>query len=672
MCGISVIIDTKSKFQVNSLIFQMTELVRHRGPDDEGYVIFSGCGEINKITPCYGANTPKNVIDGDFPYSPKYSITRLESEKFSVAFGHRRLSIVDLSPNGHQPMCYGNQRYWIVYNGEIYNHHELRDALTKLGHRFISHTDTEVLLAAYVQWGTNCLHHLNGMWAFVIFDTQELKIFASRDRFGVKPLYYWFSPDGLLAFASEIKQFTALPGWKPALNKECAYDYLIMDLMDHTPETLFHGVYQIPGGHAVEFHLSDDLKNTLQIYRWYQLEKKPFQGTFAQAAEEFRHLFTDSVRLRMHADVPVGSCLSGGLDSSAIVCIANDLLKQEKKEELQKTFSAISDVKKFDEREFINEVVSDRTLDAHYIVPTPEKLSELLDSIIWHQDEPFGTTSIFAQWLVFKLAADQGAKVLLDGQGADEQLCGYQIFSGARQADLLVKLKWGEMIHEMDLAKKTVGISLPKSISLVGIQILPSVFRKFFFRMSKKAYIDLSWFDDRNTNPNSDITGCHGFVASSYIQQIIYSQLFYTSLPLLLHWEDRDSMAHSVESRVPFLDYRLVEFIFNLPDEFKIQMGITKKVFRESMGSILPEKIRIRKDKMGFVTAEENWVTQKMPECFQEMLKNSIECSHGIIKKESLAQLNSMIEGKTPYSSMIWRVICFGRWMKIFKVDAMF
>ncbi len=225
----------------------MTDCVRHRGPDDEGYVFFSH--DDGEYRPCCiaGEETPAAVKSAGLPYTPSSSTIRVLRES-SIAMGHRRLSIIDLSPAGHQPMCYGDSRYWIVYNGEIYNYLVLKKELEQLGYTFLSHSDTEVILASYAQWGKGCLHKFNGMWAFVIFDSRTGTLFAARDRFGIKPLYYWYSPAGFLAFGSEIKQFTVLPDWEPVVNGQKAYEFLNFGLSDHTEETFFKGVYQIPGG----------------------------------------------------------------------------------------------------------------------------------------------------------------------------------------------------------------------------------------------------------------------------------------------------------------------------------------------------------------------------------------------------------------------------------------
>ncbi|HXE98219.1 MAG TPA: asparagine synthase (glutamine-hydrolyzing), partial [Dongiaceae bacterium] len=473
MCGIAGFVSIAS--HDSELIVRMTTPIRHRGPDDEGYVIFSDAGRNPLV--CGGADTPANAYAGAWDYSPVQSISSVAGTPVTMAFGHRRLSIVDLSPLGHQPMSYSNARYWITYNGEIYNHVELRAELGSLGHRFSSHADTEVLLAAYAQWGEQCLHRLNGMWAFAILDRLESTLFIARDRFGVKPLYYWISPEGLFAFASEIKQFIELPGWQARINAQRTYDFLVFGLTDHTHETMFDGLFQLKPGHCMKIDLKriGELapNQAISTQSWYVLKAAPFIGTFEDACEKFRQTFMDSVKLRLRADVPVGSCLSGGLDSSSIVCMMNELLSQQEAPAIQKTFSACTDVERYNERKWIDIVVDETGVDAHYVYPSLENLFEESDQITWHQDEPFGSTSIYAQWNVFKLASVAGVKVMLDGQGADEYLAGYHGFFGARLAGLFKELRWIELMREALSMRRIHAYSLSTSLKFLANHILP-------------------------------------------------------------------------------------------------------------------------------------------------------------------------------------------------------
>ncbi len=390
-------------------IGRMTTLLRHRGPDDEGYILAGPSG----VRPLGGADTPNEVYRADSPFAPA---GKIESQTAAagawLALGHRRLSILDLSPLGHQPMSY-RDRYWIVFNGEVYNYLELRPELEAVGHRFRSHCDTEIILAAFAEWGTECFARFNGMWALAIYDAHTDELILARDRFGVKPLYYW-ATDSLIAFASEIKAFTCLPGWRPRVNGQAVHDFLLSGMQDHSRETMFADVFQLEPGCLARLNCGQwravktgaPVQSSLAVTRWYHLQPQPFKGSFADAAVRFRELLTDSVRLRLRADVPVGSCLSGGLDSSSIVCATHQLLRAQAATCDHKTFSACSEIKRFDEREYIKKVVAATGVVSHYVFPSLKNLFAELDQVIWHQDEPFAGTSIYAQWCVFKLAAN--------------------------------------------------------------------------------------------------------------------------------------------------------------------------------------------------------------------------------------------------------------------------
>lgn len=593
-----------------------------------------------------------------------------------LALGHRRLAIVDVSHAGHQPMCSADGRCWIVYNGEVYNHIELRLELEELGVSFRSHSDTEVMLAAYQQWGEACLARFNGMFSFLLYDRDRETLFAARDRFGVKPLYYWVSPQGLVAFASEIKQFTVLPGWQAKVNGQRAYDFLNWALTDHTDETLFAGVFQLRGGQALKLKLGEIQSSPppggsrLPVYNWYELKPRPFSGTAAEAAEGFRQRLFDSVRLRLRADVPTGSCLSGGLDSSSIVCVMNRLLEEAGAHELQKTFSACAEVKRFDEREFIDEVVRQTGVDAHYVYPDLANLFAVCEKLTWHQDEPFGSTSIYAQWEVFKLAADNQVKVMLDGQGADEQLAGYHPYFGLRLARLLRTGRWLAFAREVRAIRELHGYPLSWPLQQVLNSLLPESVRQPLRKLAgKPTTLAPSWLNmSRLQAQAADPLLANGAAKARSVAELSHAQLTATNLQMLLHWEDRDSMAHSIESRVPFLDYRLVEFVLGLPEEFKISDGVTKRVMRDGMQGILPEMIRNRMDKLGFVTPEEVWLREKNPDQFRAVLREAVDASQGILNDSACDLLEKMIAGQMPFNFLIWRMISFGKWMKVFSV----
>lgn len=673
MCGITGYFSITP--QPADLVGRMTDLIRHRGPDDEGFVLFEELAAEPLI--CGGRDTPAYAYRTNIAYAPKEQLCRLGEYPVTLALGHRRLSIVDLSPQGHQPMSYADGRYWIVFNGEVYNHIELRAELEKAGHRFVSHSDTEVILAAYEEWGKECLSHFNGMFAFLIYDREQRKLFAARDRFGVKPLYYHVSEGGI-AFASEIKQFTVLPQWRAQMNGQRVYDFLNWGITDHTDETLFAGIFQLRGGQALELDLQAIIEGRQQyaagkrlpVYSWYRLAPRPFSGTLQEAAEQFRDKLTDAVRLRLRADVPVGSCLSGGLDSSSIVCLVNQLLREQDAHSLQKTFSACTDEAKFDERKWIDIVVNATGVNAHYVYPPLSGLFNEVPTITWHQDEPFGSTSIYAQWSVFRLAAEQQVKVMLDGQGADEQLAGYHGFFGPHLAALFRTLRWAELLKEASAMRRLHGYSYKTAAAYLANYTLPEQIKSRLRRIagrteSAPAWLDIGRLQCDAANPFQTV----GAAEARTVQGLSIAQLTASNLQMLLHWEDRDSMGHSMESRIPFLDYRLAEFVLGLPDEFKLSGGMTKRVLREGMSGILPDAIRDRTDKLGFVTPEEIWLRETAPDLFREKLKEAIAVSGGILRKdEAVRMLEDMISGRLRFSYLPWRLISFGEWVKQFSV----
>jgi len=609
MCGIAALFG-----DVPDSIVPMTEIVRHRGPD---------AGNVRRFERAH--------------------------------LGHRRLSILDLSEHGDQPMSSPDGRFHITYNGEIYNYLELRRELENQGHRFLSETDTEVLLAAFCQWGPLFLSKLNGMFAFVVYDTVQKRFFAARDRFGIKPLYVWISPGNYVAFASEIKQFTVLPEFAAKLNHQRAYDYLQWSILNHTHETLFAGVMQIRGGEYWEGGLDERF---FHPEKWYSVPSGAFQGTKEEAAAEYRELLSRSISLRLRSDVPLGSCLSGGLDSSSIVCLMRDQLKTRGLGGQQTTFSACSEVEAINEKRFIDLVVSHCRPKAWYTNPRVETLIAEIDDIVWHQDEPFATTSIFAQWEVFKLARQHHVKVMLDGQGADEQLAGYTSFYTSHLHTLYRTFRWKTLALEM--LRAGPSISLGDAAARLGSRILPGRLqdpvRKLYGVPSEKC----GWIclKARRRHPyteafNLDVPGlCRHMVLTS-------------SLPMLLHFEDRNSMAHSIEARTPFLDFRLVEFTLGLPGDLRLSNGWTKQVLREAMKGIIPEEIRLRRDKIGFATAEWEWIKQPS---FRKLLAASLEAAEGMISHEVLQEYDRMRAGKAPFSHKFWKTICFGRWVDRFSV----
>ena len=676
MCGISVYFSRQPLDAIH--ISRMTDSIRHRGPDDEGFVFFHDLKSPPRVFG--GKDTPRDSYNrNEIVYSPKVQISQnFDDYPVIFAMGHRRLSVIDLSPLGHQPMCTSDMRYWIVYNGEIYNHLEIRKELEKIGYNFISHSDTEVILAAYSKWGDQCLSRLNGMFAFLIYDAEKKKLFAARDRFGIKPLYYRISKDGF-SFVSEIKQLTLLPDWKAKMNGQRAYDFLNWGITDHTDETLFEGVFQLRGGQNLLIDLEAIFERKIKYHeggrfpveQWYQLTSKEVLGDPKDLTVQFREKMFESVKSHLRTDVSMGFCLSGGLDSSSIVCIAKQLLQEKDDFSIQKTFTACTEVSKIDERKWVEIIDSTKNLNAYYIYPSLNNLFNELPKITWYQDEPFGSTSIYAQWNVFQLAAKNNVKVILDGQGADEQLAGYHGYFGPYLVTLLTTFKFNQLIKEFSAIHKIHGYSYFNILARMVNTILPEILKNKVNHVIGRAstlstYLNIEKFNCIPINPMSEI----GASSANTIKKLSYAQLTASNLQMLLHWEDRDSMAHSIESRVPFLDYKLVEFSLGLPDKLKISDGITKRILRESMYGIIPDPIRVRMDKIGFATPEEAWFRDPESDIFRKKFEAAIEETGGLInKKKTLELVSDILSEKVNFNCFPWRVISFAEWMKQFKVN---
>ncbi|MDP1723431.1 MAG: asparagine synthase (glutamine-hydrolyzing) [Alphaproteobacteria bacterium] len=600
-----------------------------------------------------------NVIDIIKHRGPDGSdFLKFETSFGPIFMGHRRLAIVDVSSAGHQPMEDKIHALWITYNGEIYNYKDLRQELEGFGHQFKTNTDTEVVLKSYVQWGEECLHKFSGMFSFVIYDKKSDHIFVARDPFGIKPLYY-YQKGKFLAFASEIKQFTCLEDFERRIHKKRAYDFLKNGIFDHRDDTLFDEVKQIRGGECAFISLKDFKKtHSFKIKKWYVLpHPDSIQITLKDAIDQFREKFKKSVQTHLMSEVPIGFCLSGGLDSSSIVGMA-DYLKNTK--ELV-TISACYNDKFFDEREFIKAVVDKTNCTSHFIFPKEEDLLTDIKKITWHQDEPFGSMSIFAQWSVFKEAHQHGLKVMLDGQGADEQLAGYLFM-------MPHYMKWLLARHQyIDFASFALNFSMSEPAFV--LRSLKRLFNKknkskeliinnnYFLENEKNYSTEKNALDYLNLSTSSDI----GNLCSAYVQSI--------HLPMLLHYEDRNSMAHSIEARVPFLDPKLVELSIGLGNSYKYKNGYTKVLIREAMKDILPSKVYKRKSKLGFSVPETKWIRGDLNHYIRNSISKVYNKFPEFFDKSSLMYyLEGSLSGSQHFDFTLWRIASFGEWSDMFDV----
>lgn len=646
MCGITAIVNRGG---VSSLWLQKAStIVAHRGPDDEGYLLHS----INNGSIIYSGRDTAVETKKTF----QYPSLPMDQSDWKVGLAHRRLSILDLSPGGHQPMVSSKGDLAITFNGEIFNYIEIREELIKLGHFFNTTSDTEVVLHAWTEWGKAALHRFNGMFAFALFDGKQQKLYLVRDRFGVKPLYYTATTD-YLAFASEVKQLRILPCYQFKLKEEIAYDYLRYSLIDHAEDTFDHGIYQLMPGGLIEV---DVPTGNWKKEKWYQLVPIIWKGSEIEAGERFKELLRDSVKLRMRSDVPIGMALSGGLDSSTIVCLMRDLLGGEgKQDHLIKTITSCSTEKKFDEWEYAEEIINKVAAEPYKVFPSFEKFLVDLDRLTWHLDYPFGSTSQFSQWCVFEEAKKQGLTVMIDGQGADEQLAGYGGNDMSFYTGLLGSGRWMELLKEAIAYKKYKG-DWPVGFVIGAFQhFVPAKLLNLLpDRWKVRKQFPPTWLShqhDRSERINWP----------SSLHQSLFQQVTHLPLPSLLRYEDRNSMAFSIESRVPFMDYRLIEFTLGLPENFVYKRGERKRILRNAFKGVVPAKILERKDKMGFVSAEERWIKREGEEWFRKEFQEATQLLPQFLnQKDSLQMLTSIQEGKTSFNFDPWRVVCLKRFIE--------
>ncbi len=600
MCGIAGQYCLDGKAPDTKLLAEMSQRITHRGPDSEG-----------------------THIGG------------------SIGLAFRRLAIIELSDEGRQPMTNEDGTLWLVFNGEIYNYIELREELVSKGHRFHSHSDTEVILHAYEEWGTGCLSRFNGMWAFALWDGKQQRLFCARDRLGIKPFYYTQS-SGSFLFASEIKALLAHPdaGTRPDDLTLCTF--LAWGVLDHSDRTMFEGVFQLEPAHAMIVTAAGPEKP----FRYWDVKVNPAIRSDIpnnETASRLLAILRDATRIHLRSDVAVGTCLSGGIDSSTLTVLINDLIRDEAPASVgvrQKTFSAVFRDKRFDESRYIDEIVAATGVDAQRVEPTPGDLWDDIDRLVYIQDEPFGSLSIYARSCVMRLAHGN-VKVVLDGQGADELLAGYLAYQGSYIGTLTRTFHWWTALRE-----------LAGSLGHHGGFFRSSV-RQLLERKKRRNLLKCGAEKIRRYNGRLDI--------------VLHRELTSTNLPALLHYEDRNAMGFSIESRVPFLDYRFVEYVASLPLNQKIRRGVTKTVLRTAIRGIVPESIRCRMDKMGFVTPEEVWMQKDLRPFVLEVLSSDAFLTRPYWDADAVIQdYLAFLDGRSAYSPEIWRIVCAELWLRKF------
>jgi asparagine synthase (glutamine-hydrolysing) len=628
MCGFAAIIALEGQLAQDAMqrLKVSTMQLAHRGPDDEAFY---------------------------------------RSAQFSAGF--RRLKIIDLSNDARQPMSDETGRYWIIFNGEIYNYKELREELAKVGFSFRTKSDTEVLLKAFMHWGDECLARLNGMFAFLIWDKIEQSLFGARDRFGEKPLY-WVQQGDTICFASEIKGLFPLLGEVPEANALIIRNYLQSGQADAVQETFYKGIRSIPAAHKLVIR-----RGRMAVQSYWKLVAA--EVACDEPISRIRELFIDSVKLRLRSDVPVGTCLSGGIDSGAIVCTMSRILQDSAIQANRKTFTAA--YPEFDEADLVREINHQTGSIGHSITPAPTSIHDLSNLLRFH-DEPFHSFSAFASFQVMKLAKDNGVTVVLNGQGADEMLAGYPKYINSYIRDLLFQgscfAAWRAAKESSRLTGMSGAISMLRTLRKSAMTIgRESSWLNGLRNLSRKRKAT----EGLGLTPEfADVTNELGLTqANSFtgkggaLKRQLHYSLTVAHLPLYLRVEDRNSMANSLESRLPFLDHRLAEFVFSLPISLFMQGGTNKYLFREAMAGILPDSVRQKKEKFGFPTPDVGWLYGKFREEIIELLESPEFSSRGIFDVEYLKKryLNETASWQNTSHAVLWRKRSF--WFQIISLE---
>ncbi|AIL12277.1 hypothetical protein IM40_00090 [Candidatus Paracaedimonas acanthamoebae] len=637
MCGLNAILTGKNLSVPFLMIEKMHAQIPHRGPDGEGFLSWS----------------PNRSIE------MSHQSAQLASGK--LLFSHRRLAVQDTLSRSTQPMANADKSLFIILNGEIYNFIELRESLEKLGCSFNTNSDTEVLLKAYEVWGKEIFSRLVGMFTFLILDLRKSCLFVARDFFGIKPLFYSYKNESYF-FASELNSLICLDVISRKVHPKALYDYLRFGLTNHSQDTLFADIKQFPAAHYAEI----DLKAPrLEPIKYWSPHLSQVNYTRAEAVEKLRTLFLRNIGLHLRSDVPVGAALSGGVDSSSIVmgmkAVGGKSLNI-------KTFSYCARGSNYNEEIWIDRIAQASQVENYKTFLTPEVFKADLDSLIKIQGEPFGSTSIYAQYKVFELAKNHNIKVMLDGQGADELLAGYRPYLAKRLGNLLKEGQLHKAAQFIMSALQLPDLSAKKFLLQVGAHFVPSALEGFARKISGESltpsWIKKKWFIDQGLSLNIPVN------SEKNLKSSLIESLTSTVLPALLRYDDHNSMNFSIESRVPFLTPEFADFVYSLDDSFLISdTAETKSIFRQAMQGIVPEEVLNRRDKIGFKTPEQSlikecrdWIGKGSN---QEVLHQIPSLNHKVI----LEQLQQAMTNSTELDFKYWRWINLIKWSEIYNVE---
>ena len=653
MCGITGLLSLQGAPIDPTVLQRMTDRQAHRGPDGEGFLLGD---TLVPHTRQWDGRTPVRV-----------------------ALGHRRLAILDLSDRGLQPMSAGDGKCWIVFNGEIYNHRELRTELEGRGYAFGTRTDTEVLLQAYREWGEDCLARLQGMYAFAIWDGASRRLFAARDRLGIKPFYY-ATPGGIFAFASEMKAVLACPGLDTTPDDDAVVGFLIHANCDYGERTLLKAVKALPPGHCLTVHAAT---GQIDVRGYWQLTPQHANGVRDSVKlDGLRTLLTSTMQSHLVSDVRAGSCLSGGIDSSTVVSLIGKIWREQPDQATALgdqflTFTSCWKYPELDERTYADAVARSAGAESHLVFPSAEDFWETFPKMAWHQDMPFASLSYYAQWSVMRTARDAGVKVLLDGQGGDEVFGGYAKFRYAYLASLLrsgrllrfareagAMLTQGDLYYVLNLRR--------------GYRYLPTRLRRLLGADSLLEGVLRADWDRALAGESTPATrwwryaraGGGGHTGTSVMQRIQVDDIMMDTLPLLLRMEDRSSMAFSLEARVPLLDHKLVEYGISLPDHLKVHNGWSKFAIREAMRGVLPDAVRQRTSKLGFAAPDRRWLAHDLRPQVTTLIEDSLRCERYVdvaALRRWYASPQAAGASEEAYLGL-FRILALEMWMRAFDL----
>jgi len=610
MCGICGIINFNNSPVDNVQISNMMRTMKHRGPDDEGSFV-----------------------------------------KENIGLGFVRLSILDLTYSGHQPMFDDSGRIVILFNGEVYNFIEIREILQNKGYKFKSNTDTEVVLKSYLEWGEDCLNRFNGMWAFVIYNNEKKELFCARDRFGIKPFYY-FRDDNQFIFSSEITPLLQIKPELRKVNESVVFDYLLTNRTNHTENTFFKDIKKLQHSSKINIKIQE---GSVSVNKWYFLNNRNSLGY--TNSDDFKEDFVSSINLQLRSDVPIGLCLSGGLDSSSIGATISKTIGRKDIH----SFSAVYERgQKGDESEFINEF-NGYIDNIHFTHPTINSFMNEMDSFIRTLEEPVPGTSEYAEFKVMQLAKDF-CTVILNGQGVDEYLAGYHYFIGFLLKQHALELNFFNILQEVYKYHKIHGSIYPLRSGIFFM--LPPWLKKYLL-LKKNDYLSRTFFNEyskQKQDSSLDILYSSKTLKESFLNHFEYKFEHH------LLWADKSGMAFSLETRFPFLDHNIVEKMLNTKTDFIYKNGITKIILRQAMNGVLPDKVKNRMDKVGYETPEDEWFRSQMFQKYFLEVTNSLEFKkRPYFDMDKIRRLNSEhISGRKNYGQEIWKILHLELWLRKF------